>query len=594
MSYANLVLGNGLIKPNQNLNVKSIISDTIDCVDLTPTNIIANQEDVQTLYVNNINASLPATEILMNDLVHMTGDLQVDGNIIGNISDDVIDVNQINPKDFAYIDVTGQLNMTADINLQANNILNVNQINTGAIADITGGGGIVSSFSDLAMLNNDILDVGQFRFQTIPTLDNTETRLLCLNTGDNVVEYRDATSILNNPFDQSLNVSDNVNFNSMTSNLWKSSFDLNRNIEFLDGGSFPDVCSIGFPRTSIGGFLDVPGIANPGTSGLSSIGGRIYNDAASPPNLRWRTLTTNVDLTNPYNNDLFQTGNATLNSLVVGNINNGAGQVVFGSDINFSNNNLNNCGDIQVNGIVKNIGAPNIPFQDDIDLQTNDILNVGTLSGTTTNTTNGTFTNLTVNANADMTQGNINNVLQLNNTSASITCNPQSALVMSSGKNITISDGFYGLFAPLQTYTPSVPPAVSGFNGALWAYNSDVYWNVGSYVKNLSNPFYDKGTVTQITSISTGVTLNTTAGTITTVSTTLAGGTSATFTVTNSTCTSQSIVQATIVNYTGTYATNGFPIVNINNIAAGSFQVTLCNIGAMALNGVLKIAYTIH
>ena len=97
MSYANLIqLGE---KPSQNLNIKSIVADTIDCVDLDADNIIVNQQDIQNLFVNNINAALPATEITMNDKVLCQGDLEVLGNIIGNITDDDINVNTISTAD---------------------------------------------------------------------------------------------------------------------------------------------------------------------------------------------------------------------------------------------------------------------------------------------------------------------------------------------------------------------------------------------------------------------------------------------------------------------------------------------------------------
>jgi len=94
-------------------------------------------------------------------------------------------------------------------------------------------------------------------------------------------------------------------------------------------------------------------------------------------------------------------------------------------------------------------------------------------------------------------------------------------------------------------------------------------------------------TVTQATSPTTGVTLNSPVGVITTVAdlssiTTL---TSATFTVTNSFCQATSVVTATLVNYAGTLVTNGIPLITVSNVSAGAFDIVILNIGVNALSG---------
>lgn len=99
-----------------------------------------------------------------------------------------------------------------------------------------------------------------------------------------------------------------------------------------------------------------------------------------------------------------------------------------------------------------------------------------------------------------------------------------------------------------------------------------------------------KGTVTQLTAITTGVTVNTPAGVITTVSSTLAAGSNAAFTVTNSFCKAASVVQLTVDDS----ATAGIAKLNVQTVSAGSFVVNITNIhGSLAFNNILKIHFTI-
>lgn len=97
-----------------------------------------------------------------------------------------------------------------------------------------------------------------------------------------------------------------------------------------------------------------------------------------------------------------------------------------------------------------------------------------------------------------------------------------------------------------------------------------------------------KATVTQLTSNTTGVTINSNAGIITTVSSTLATGASASFTVTDSSVLSSSLVLSSIVNYTGT----GLARVHVSGITTGSFSMTLGNSHpTTAMNAVVKIGF---
>jgi hypothetical protein len=82
------------------------------------------------------------------------------------------------------------------------------------------------------------------------------------------------------------------------------------------------------------------------------------------------------------------------------------------------------------------------------------------------------------------------------------------------------------------------------------------------------------------------------SGTITTVSlSTAAQATATQVVVTNTKCTATSVVHATMLNYSGT---TGTPIVNIDTVAAGSFNIVISNSHATgALNGILKIGYSL-
>lgn len=100
----------------------------------------------------------------------------------------------------------------------------------------------------------------------------------------------------------------------------------------------------------------------------------------------------------------------------------------------------------------------------------------------------------------------------------------------------------------------------------------------------------DGGTVTQITSATTGVTLNTNCGQITTVTQNIAAAGEVTFTVTNSTVAATSVVVANIASG----STGGTSIVSVNAVAAGSFDLTITNLHAsVAETGTLVINFAV-
>lgn len=99
----------------------------------------------------------------------------------------------------------------------------------------------------------------------------------------------------------------------------------------------------------------------------------------------------------------------------------------------------------------------------------------------------------------------------------------------------------------------------------------------------------DKGTVTQATSISTGVTLNALNGKVTTVASTLAADASASFVVTNSTViTASNIILG--VNYAGT---TGKVIAEVVAQEAGAFTVRITNVGTAVLNATVTVGFLV-
>jgi len=101
---------------------------------------------------------------------------------------------------------------------------------------------------------------------------------------------------------------------------------------------------------------------------------------------------------------------------------------------------------------------------------------------------------------------------------------------------------------------------------------------------------YNTGTVTQLTSITTAVTLNTFNGVITSVSSTLAANAKTFFTVNNSNVTTTSRI---IVSAQYDEAATGIVVLGVSDIAAGTFKVVISNGGNAALNAVVKIHFMI-
>ena len=99
----------------------------------------------------------------------------------------------------------------------------------------------------------------------------------------------------------------------------------------------------------------------------------------------------------------------------------------------------------------------------------------------------------------------------------------------------------------------------------------------------------DGGTVTQATSKSTGVILNTNSGQITMNNAALAAAAEVTFAVTNSQVAATDVV---IVNH-GSAGTAGAYVVQANTMASGSFKITAANLSAGDLSEAIVINFVV-
>lgn len=117
----------------------------------------------------------------------------------------------------------------------------------------------------------------------------------------------------------------------------------------------------------------------------------------------------------------------------------------------------------------------------------------------------------------------------------------------------------------------------------------DSYKPLSINAENLQS-VYDKGTVTQATSITTDVTLNSYSGVITTVASTLAADADEDFDLINSKIAADSRILLSVQYAT---AKTGIPVATIGAITAGSCTIELHNAGGASLNDVVKIHFMI-
>lgn len=110
-------------------------------------------------------------------------------------------------------------------------------------------------------------------------------------------------------------------------------------------------------------------------------------------------------------------------------------------------------------------------------------------------------------------------------------------------------------------------------------------------IATLNNVRLTRSSVSQGTSLTSGVTIYSPAGFIFTLTTgTLATGGSSSFTVSNNAVRADSIILSNIVHHGG----NGIPVARINNVTEGSFGVSLRNIDLTnAMTGSVKLAFSV-
>ena len=99
---------------------------------------------------------------------------------------------------------------------------------------------------------------------------------------------------------------------------------------------------------------------------------------------------------------------------------------------------------------------------------------------------------------------------------------------------------------------------------------------------------YDTANVTQLTAITTAVTVNANNGIITTVSSTLAGNSNAAFTVNN-----DKVLSTCRILLTVEHAGAGIPVLITETITNGSFDIRIYNVSSNAFTNVLKISFII-
>lgn len=89
-------------------------------------------------------------------------------------------------------------------------------------------------------------------------------------------------------------------------------------------------------------------------------------------------------------------------------------------------------------------------------------------------------------------------------------------------------------------------------------------------------------------------TINYPCGELTTAALTTAAGAATTITVNNSFVGTNSIVLCSYKTYSGTLVTNGIPLVRINNVVNGAFDLVISNEGAAnALSGVIVAEFVV-
>jgi hypothetical protein len=100
--------------------------------------------------------------------------------------------------------------------------------------------------------------------------------------------------------------------------------------------------------------------------------------------------------------------------------------------------------------------------------------------------------------------------------------------------------------------------------------------------------------ITQTVSQTADVIVDGSSGVISTFASAVVAEASITFTVSNENVAADSVVLVSIVDYSGVFSTNGIPVVAVQSVVEGGFDVVLTNAhGVNALDGTLKIAFLV-
>lgn len=149
------------------------------------------------------------------------------------------------------------------------------------------------------------------------------------------------------------------------------------------------------------------------------------------------------------------------------------------------------------------------------------------------------------------------------------------------------------IFSTASTNQITFQPGASGPTMVFKASPPSINLNytIPDVLGNANMVLSTQSSVTQATSISTGVTLNGSSGIITTVSVSILASTAiGTFTFTNSFITTTSVILASICG--GSYSA-GFPAVVVGAISAGSCTISLMNVGTATLSGTIMISFLV-
>jgi hypothetical protein len=115
------------------------------------------------------------------------------------------------------------------------------------------------------------------------------------------------------------------------------------------------------------------------------------------------------------------------------------------------------------------------------------------------------------------------------------------------------------------------------------------FGHINQIVDEVNKVTGNTATVTQLTAISTAVTIDSYAGVITTVSATTAAGSNVAFTVNNSKVTSASKVLLTAV-----HPGAGIPVFTLDSINDGTFVIRIYNVHpSNAFNNLFKISFLV-